>query len=52
MAVESEGGVSDTAACDAESCNTRPDPRCPYCLGKGRVDVSEKPKPPRQGALL
>ncbi len=44
--------MSDTAACDAESCNQRPDPRCPHCKGSGRIDVSEKPKKPRQGELL
>lgn len=44
--------MSDTAACDAESCNLRPDPRCPACRGTGRIDVSEPKPKPKQGVLL
>lgn len=34
--------MSDQAACDAESCNQKPDPRCPHCRGTGRVGAPLK----------
>lgn len=43
--------MSDIAACDALSCDKKPDPRCATCRGTGRIVPEPAPKP-RQGELL